>query len=197
MFFLTEPNDETIRNFLGAQRRDDFSYASVGASRTGGEMKGYNVDRNRVRIGRGGEDFEKAIQALKSWKMFEINWVRLCWTNTPIVVGETVAVLAYHFGFWSLNASRIVYVLEETGGAIERYGFAYGTLTEHGECGEERFTVEFHRADETVWYDLYAFSNPQHVLAQIGYPLGRMLQKEFAQESKKAMTRAVGGGRVF
>ena len=107
-----------------------------------------------------------------------------------IEMGETVAILINHFGFWSLNAARIVYVFEELG-AVEKYGFAYGTLTEHGERGEERFSVEYHEADKTVWYDLYAFSQPNNFWAKIDYPFSRYLQKRFAIESKAAMRRAV------
>ena len=94
-----------------------------------------------------------------------------------------------HFGFWSLNATRIVYVIEEHG-TCEKYGFAYGTLTEHGEIGEERFAVEFHTQDESVWYDLFAFSRPR-LAARIAYPLSRYLQNRFAMDSKLAMKRAV------
>lgn len=193
MFCLTKPSDEAIRQFLEDRRNDNFSYAEVGVSRCDESFENiaeYNIDRNRVQVGNGSEDFEKAVEAVKKWKMFEMSWVKLCWTNTPIKVGENVAILASHFGFWSLNASRIVYVIEEKG-AVEKFGFAYGTLTEHGERGEERFTVEFRRQSGEVWYDLYAFSKPNHILAQIGYPLGRRLQKQFAEDSKKAMVKAV------
>ena len=39
-----------------------------------------------------------------------------------------VGVLGRHFGLWSLNACRIVYVIEEEGSLLKRYGFAFGTL---------------------------------------------------------------------
>ena len=81
-------------------------------------------------------------------------------------------------------------MVEETG-TIQRYGFAYGTLADHSECGEERFTVGWHRIDDSVWYDLLAFSRPNHWLARAGYPVSRHLQKRFAEDSKKAMARAV------
>jgi len=74
--------------------------------------------------------------------MFDMPWVELWWPDTPIKVDATVAVLISHFGFWSLNACRIVYEIDERG-ACERFGFAYGTLPQHGERGEERFSVEF------------------------------------------------------
>ena len=103
-----------------------------------------------------------------------------------------MGVLVRHFGFWSLSACRVVYTLAlEHGAEVERYGFAYGTLPEHAERGEERFTVEHHRTTGEVWYDLYAFSKPAHPLAKIGYPVARSVQKRFASESKEAMVRAV------
>ena len=95
-----------------------------------------------------------------------------------------------HFGFYSLNACQIVYLINEIA-EIHRFGFAYGTLTEHGETGEERFSVEFHPETGEVWYDLYAFSKPNHPLAKLGYPISRMLQKRFAADSKEAMRLAV------
>ena len=40
--------------------------------------------------------------------------------------------------------------------------------------------VEWHQADNSVWYDLYAFSQPNQWLARLGYPVVRRLQKRFA-----------------
>lgn len=59
--------------------------------------------------------------------MFNIPWLRLCWPSAPIRAGTDVAVMVNHIGFWSLNACRIVYVVEDE----RRYGFAYGTLEGH------------------------------------------------------------------
>jgi len=120
--------------------------------------------------------------------MFETGWLELCWPDALIQVGVTVAIMARHYGFWSLNASRIIYVVDDRG-AQPRYGFAYGTLPEHAETGEERFTVELCPQDETVWYDIYAFSRPNG-LARLGSPLARNLQRRFVRDSKAAMLRA-------
>lgn len=190
MFLLSKPDDQTIQSFLDARHHDNFSYSEIGASRASGAPAGYNVDHNRIQLGSGISDFTKAIAAIQSWQMFAMPWVRLYRSDAPIEVGRTVVALIEHLGFYSLNASRVVYVVEEKG-QIERYGFAYGTLTEHGEQGEERFIVEFHHASNEVWYDLYAFSKPKHFLAKIGYPFSRALQKQFAIESKRSMLRAV------
>jgi uncharacterized protein (UPF0548 family) len=55
------------------------------------------------------------------------------------------------------------------------------------ESGEERFTVEWNREDDSVGYDILAFSHPLQTLARLGYPLSRLLQKRFAEGSKTAM----------
>ena len=74
-----------------------------------------------------------------------------------------------------MNACRIVYVIDEQGSS-ERYGFAYGTLPDHMERGEERFTVEFDTDDQTVWYDLYAFCTSDDAGA-----FGLSFRKSFAE----------------
>ena len=74
---------------------------------------------------------------------------------------------------------------------MKRFGFAYGTLTEHAESGEERFTVEWNRDDDKVWYDILAFSRPRQMPARLGYPFSRSLQRKFANASKVAMVQSV------
>ena len=188
MFSLFKPSPDTIREFLAKQNDQQFSYEQVGASRATAPA-GYVVDHNRVQLGVGRAAFERAKNAVQQWKMFDITWLQLCWPNVPIETGATVTVVVHHLGFWSLNACRIVYTMQE-GGAIEKYGFAYGTLPDHAAMGEERFSVEFHADDEKVWYDVYAFSRPRP-LARLAFPYSRALQKRFAEDSKKAMKRAV------
>lgn len=183
-----KPSNAKIRSFISAQQQSDFSYDPVGVTR-GSPPAGYNVDHNRILLGSGPQCFNAATVAIKQWKMFDFGWVRLCLDHTPIEQGSTVAVVVKHLGFWSMNACRIVYVIEEHG-SCERYGFAYGTLAEHAERGEERFMVEWNKADDTVWYDLLAISKPG-LLATLTYPYTRWLQKRFAEDSKNAMKRAV------
>ena len=134
--------------------------------------------------------FDRAVGALRAWKMFDVGWVGIRPPGAPVEVGTAVAVLARHYGFWSLNACRVVYTIGDVGGDLERRGFAYGTLPGHGERGEERFTVELRR-DGSVYYDLYAFSRPNHALARIGRPFARGLQRRFARDSLRAMVGAV------
>lgn len=190
MLLFREPSLQQIDDFLESQKGKLFSYPEVGATRKAAPA-GYKVDRNRVRLGTGDAAFRIAVEAMRQWKMFDLGWVRIAFPGAPIREGTTVAVVARTLGIWSLNATRIVYTLDEIEGGVRRFGFAYGTLRDHAETGEERFTVEQHRLDGSVWYELFAFSRPQHFLAQIGYPVGRMYQKRFARDSKALMLRTV------
>jgi uncharacterized protein (UPF0548 family) len=194
MFLFTAPQPTAIENFIEKASTTDFTYPYIGASRSGfrrrpkqSDTMKYNVDHNQIVIGNGERDFETAKQAVRKWKMFDFPWVDLCWPDTSIEEGRNVAILIRHFGFYSLNAARIVYTIDKW----DWFGFAYGTLSDHGELGEERFSVRLDRESGDVIYDLYAFSRPNHLLARLGYPLTRMLQKRFAEDSKQAMFRAV------
>jgi uncharacterized protein (UPF0548 family) len=110
-------------------------------------------------------------------------------------VGLTVAVSfhAWPFPLWLLMPARVVYLVEDTtvrnGQPIDRYGFAYGTLPDHPERGEERFLVEWSSGDDAVHYDLLAVSHPAHWLARLGYPYTRQQQARFRRLSGLAMQR--------
>jgi uncharacterized protein (UPF0548 family) len=196
MFQLTRPALAEIDAFLAAQRGSDFSYPEVGATRSDSAPAGYNVDRNRVRLGVGAATFRRASDALRGWRASSLGWTSIHPIGAALLPGVTIAVVVRHLGFWSLNAGRIVYVADEERDDMSRTGFAYGTLADHAEVGEERFVVEWNRADDSVWYDLYAFSRPRHLLAWLGYPISRSLQWRFARNSKRAMVAATNDGRA-
>lgn len=195
MFLFGKPTEEDVRRFIDAQENLPFSYKEVGTSREGVAPPGYVADRYRVDLGEGPEAYARAVEALRGWRQFDLEWVRLLPPDAPIEVGMTVGVLARHYGFWSLNTARIVYLIEESGD-VERFGFGYGTLPGHAERGEERFSVEWNREDGLVHYDVFAFSRPKHPLAWPGYPFARLLQRRFARDSKGAMVEAVDRERL-
>ena len=208
MYSFIQPTSETIRRFLVEQGLKRFSYPEIGASHS--ELPAnYTVDHNRICLGQGQAVFERAKVALHRWEMFNLGWVQLCWADAPTLptlsvgmqaarttpyapleVGTTVGVLARALGLWSLNACQIVYLLEEQG-EVERFGFAYGTLLDHVEQGEERFSLEWHHQDNSVWYDILAFSRPNQLLSRLGQPYVRRLQKRFAKDSMRVMFSAV------
>lgn len=185
MLSLRKPSVQKIQQFVDDQRRSDFSYTSVGATATN-PPAGFVVDHTRVKLGSGEDTFLLARTTLEQWGQFQVGWVEACPSDTPIQTGEVVAVVAHVMGLWWLNAARIIYVIDEDG-PVHRFGFAYGTLADHVESGEERFLIEWNQADDSVWYDILAFSRPRHVLARLGYPFVRMTQKRFARSSGAVM----------
>ena len=186
MFFLRKPSTADIEALIVQNRHQPHSYAEVGASREIAP-RGYNIDHNRVLLGRGRDAFSRATEGIDDWKMFDLPWIELFPKRPRVERGETVAVVVSHLGFLSVNISRVVYVIQES----NRYGFAYGALSAHAEKGEERFIVEYDAQTEEVWYDLFAFSRPRNLLARLGYPFSRHLQRRFARESLAAMRHAV------
>lgn len=187
MFVLRQPTEALIRRFIASQKDLPFSYSDVGATQTK-PPAGYTVDHNRIRLGEGRETFMRASDALSKWRHFELGWASVMPHGSPLQTGTTVAVRAHTFGFWSLNACRIVYTINEDG-PVKRFGFAYGTLPDHAERGEERFMIEL-LEDNSVWYDIYAFSRPQKIIVKLGLPWARRLQRRFGRESLAAMAQA-------
>jgi len=189
MFLIKKPSYVQIQQFIVSQHDIPFSYAEVGATRD--HLPGeYTIDHNRRKLGAGPRVFETAVAALKEWKQFDLGWVQMVPAATPIEVGSVVAILTRHFGFWSLNACRVVYLVNENG-PVKKFGFAYGTLASHVERGEERFTIEWHADDDSVWYDILAFSRPNKFIVKLGLPLTRMLQKRFARDSLAVLAKTV------
>ena len=185
MFKINEPSERDVAKFIESQRNLNFTYREAGATNTT-PPAGYTVDHNRLELGFGEDVYRRAIDALKNWKQFDLGWVTIVPRGVPLEVGATVAIKARAFGTWSLSASRVVYLIEEP----RRFGFAYGTLPDHVECGEERFLIEW-LPDDSVWYDILAFSKPRHPLVRMSAPLARMLQKRFARESLASVLRDV------
>jgi uncharacterized protein (UPF0548 family) len=183
MFLIREPSEVDVALFIVGQRGLQFTYAEVGATNAT-PPAGYNVDHNRIQLGSGEAVFKRGVEALKHWEQFDLGWVTVV-PRVAVEVGATVAVKARTSGIWSLSASRVVYVIDES----RRFGFAYGTLPDHVERGEERFLIEW-LDDDSVWYDILAFSRPRHPLVKLGSPYARMLQKQFARDSLKRMKSA-------
>lgn len=189
MYSLRKPDNQMVERFLEAESRQDLTYPDVGA--TAGETPaGYKVNHTRVELGSGEAVYDAAVEALKGWDQFGLPWVTIGPDRAAIKTGGVVAVVARKLGVWWLNSCRIVYVTEVRG-PVHRFGFAYGTLPAHMGRGEERFLVEWDRESDQVWYDILAFSKPQHLLCKIGYPFFRLSQKQFARGSAAAMQRAV------
>jgi uncharacterized protein (UPF0548 family) len=190
MFSLRRPSAARIERFLNRSRDLPLSYGPPGILRD--PTLARRLDEQVVSIGCGEADFARARAALTSWKHFDIGWVEVFPRQAGIEPGTVVAVLIRHFGFWSVNGARVVY---PAGGRDDRgaFGFAYGTLTNHAEGGEELFEVFLDPQSGDVGYRIRAVSWPQTALTRIGQPIVRHLQARFRRDSAEAMRGALSG----
>jgi len=188
MFLARRPSTGDIARFLDDSRELPLSYGPIGVVKE--RPRDGRLDEHVVAIGRGEADFDRARAALMAWKHFELGWVELFPRQAGVEVGTVVAVLIRHLGVWSLNGARVVYCV---GGADReaRAGFAYGTLTNHAESGEELFEVFVDSRTGDVMYRIRAVSRPQALLARVGQPIVRLLQARFRRDSADAMKCAI------
>jgi uncharacterized protein (UPF0548 family) len=197
MICFRRPTDLEIREYLSRQADQPYSYSPTGGTRDVAPIRhGWDTDCHEALLGHGEATFQKAKQAIDTWQMFPREITTVFGHKTPRE-NHTVAVLyrANPLPLYLLMPARIVYLIDDprTCGNrhIQRYGFAYGTLPDHPECGEERFLVEWDRNDDSVHYDLVAISRPNHWFVRLGYPYTRHQQARFRRLSGLAMQRAV------
>jgi uncharacterized protein (UPF0548 family) len=189
MFLTHRPSPDEIERFIDASRALPLSYEPAGLAHTG--APGFQVDEEVAHVGSGAAAFARATVALTEWTHFDLGWVEIFPRHAPITEGTIVAVAIRHLGFWSLNGCRVLY---RTGDGRTTFGFAYGTLTNHAESGEEIFEVRLDPTSGAVTYRIRAVSRPRAPLARLGYPITRRLQARFRRDSAGAVRRAVETG---
>ena len=191
MIAFARPDDRRVAAYLEQQTALGLRYAEPGATRrlaasaSDRPPTGYRLDRYATSLGAGSETFERARRALLSWRMFDIPWLELR-PPPSIEPGAAVAVAVRVAGLWWLNACQVVYCEFDT---PRLCAFAYGTLPDHAESGEERFSVRWSE-DDQVRYEITAYSRPRHWLARLGSPVARRLQRRFGDASLDAMRRS-------
>jgi uncharacterized protein (UPF0548 family) len=183
---IFKPSDSETSAFIERERNLPFSYVDVGSTQKEIPVSGFDNDFNSIELGQGDAVWEAAKEAIRQWKMFPGGWACIWPERTPIREGEVVAMQAKVMGLWWLNTCRIVYVID----IQDKFGFAYGTLPGHAECGEELFMVE-RTADGTVRYVIKAFSRPRVWIARLGYQIARAQQRRFVRDSKASMLNFV------
>jgi uncharacterized protein (UPF0548 family) len=184
MFLARRPSKQAVERFVEESQRLPLSYDRVGLAQ--GSPQDYDLDETVVIIGHGDAVFERAKAALAAWRHFDLPWVEMSPPAAPLEPGSVVAVLVRHLGFWSLNGCRVVYGLGDRSHG-PTFGFAYGTLVNHAEEGEEMFDVSLRPDTGEVLYRIRAASRPRAVLARLGYPVARVLQARFRRDSGEAM----------
>ncbi len=148
------------------------TYSDIGATLAGTPPDGFHHDRYETVLGYGPETFERAVAGLKAWHAHRLRGVRVFPDDQEICAGATVVVTLGTAKLALAAPCRIVSVID----GQTRWGFAYGTLPGHPEQGEEAFVVSM-SADQTVRFEIEAFSRPGDPLVRLSGPIGRVIQK--------------------
>ena len=132
----------------------------------------------------GNDTFETAKRGIREWRAHVDSAVDVFPPKAAIEPGTNV-VLGIRLGpLYAIAACRIVYVCDET----DRFGFAYGTLPEHPESGEEAFMIE-RDATGQVRFAITAFSRPASAVTRVARPLARVVQQRATQRYLDALRR--------
>ena len=193
MIYFFKPSHEKIKKYLEENVGAYLTFADIGITKAGG-IPPHNFEKKsmRKRLGGGQSMYQKARDAIDNMSMFDLPWVKVIKLDSKgISQGLTFAILARTFFVWTLNPVRIVYKIDETG-SVDRYGFAIATLPGHEEIGEERFTVEWRHAGQSVWFEIFSFTRPRRKASRsILKPFVEWTVQKFINSSAEAMFKAV------
>jgi uncharacterized protein (UPF0548 family) len=162
------------------------TYSDLGVTIAGGRPEGFHNDRYETDLGHGREIFERAVMGLKAWEAHRLPGVRVFPKGQEIRSGATVVVTLGTSLLALAAPCRIVSVIDDE----THWGFAYGTLPGHPERGEEAFVVSI-ASDETVRFEVSAFSRPDDALVRLSGPIGRAFQRGGTNGYLRALRRFV------
>ncbi|EIV96556.1 DUF1990 family protein [Frankia sp. QA3] len=171
---------------LARYREAELTYPERGAT-AGSLPAGYRHLRCRRLLGHGRPVLDAAAALIMSWRMHRHAGLRLAATASGADVGATVVMCAGWGRVGVLAACRVVWALDED----DRRGFAYGTLPDHPEVGEEAFVVE-RDAGNAVWLGITAFSRPDGLLPLLAGPAGRRAQDMMTSRYARVVRDATG-----
>jgi uncharacterized protein (UPF0548 family) len=159
-----------------------FSYDEVGATKTGHVPNGYEGIELSCPVGRGTECFERAGDDLLTWVMHRAARTHPISSAGTAEPGSHVLLQLRLLGLAVLAPCRVVWAMTDG----DERGFAYGTLPDHPEIGEEAFLVSL-AGDGTVTFRVYGFSRPAPGLPERFRPMTRRIQARAIKRYARAL----------
>ena len=172
---LTRPSESVLHAVLDEQAGAPLTYSEVGATQRPELPDGYTHDRYRIRLPDG--TFELATRGLRAWRAHIDAGVAVFPPTAALEPGANVVLIIHTGPLYAIAACRIVYVCDEP----DRFGFAYGTLPDHPEVGEEAFMVERDTANR-VHFTITAFSRLGSPATRLARPFARVIQQRVTRK---------------
>ena|SRR5579863_10517696 len=183
MISLRRLSPAKVASLLDAARGAALTYPEVGSSLGDQLPSGYHHVRRRERIGDAAA-FERAAEGLRTWVAHEGAGLRVI-PDDPVEPDATIIAVTTIGPLRVVVACRVVAVFKDS----DSFGFAYGTLCGHPECGEESFVIE--RRDGATFFTVTAFSRPRDPLARLAGPVGRVVQRSVTRRYIEGLRRYV------
>ncbi len=184
---IVRPSDAVaMQRLLGDLESAEPTYSDIGATLAGTPPEGFAHDHYAAVLGHGSEAFQRAVTGLKTWEAHRLPGMRVFPDGQEIRTGATVVVTLGTSIAALAVPCRIIGVID----GQTRWGFAYGTLPGHPEQGEESFVVSI-APDQTVRFEIDAFSRPGDPLVRLSGPIGRGIQRGGTGSYLRALKRFV------
>jgi uncharacterized protein (UPF0548 family) len=184
-----KPSEKHLSDFYLKQSQLEVQYQGIEMTRLGQNYSNSRYRKHYVQttLGTGDALYSLAVDQIKSWHHFNMDWIELYPPRPAIAPNTTLVVGANHFILWSMNACRIIYTIDEWTEEKRRFGYAYGTLPSHVEEGEESFILEWDILSDSVTYQILAYSRPNHRLVSMLWPIAILIQDHFRKQSLSVM----------
>jgi uncharacterized protein (UPF0548 family) len=146
----------------------------------------------REPIGKGLDDYGKAVDALRNARCFDLAWVT-CVAECPFKNGGTFSLIVKAFGLWAVNFCRIIYIETNDTSDEKIVSIGIATLPVHAAVGEERLSVSMDQKTGQVDFLIGSHSKPSTFLSRLFAGYLRKRQDVFAVDATARMRRAVTG----
>src|SRR5271155_3215192 len=184
---FVRPSDSTaMKQMMEELEGAEPTYSDIGATLAGKRPQGFHHDHYEIVLGQGSGTFQRAVKGLKTWKAHRLPGMAVFPDDQAIHTGTTVVVTIGTPIVALAVPCRIVSVID----GQTRWGFAYGTLPGHPEQGEEAFVISV-SPDQTVRFEIEAFSRPGDPLVRLSGPVGRGIQMGGTHGYLRALKRFV------
>jgi uncharacterized protein (UPF0548 family) len=130
----------------------------------------------RRALGDDADAFDRAAMALRTWAPQRRLGAHVHPDDVALEPGATLLVVLRIGPFEVAAPVRVVDVIDEP----DRFGFVYGTLRGHPECGEEAFLVE-READGSTDATIVIDARPGTLPAKLASPVVTVLQRRAVQ----------------
>ena len=181
MKVVRRPDSMTLQELVAPYEKRSYTYPDVGATQLQRLPAGYHHVTRKVSLGADHLAFDRAAEALMTWKMHRKAGLTVAASADRAAVGVTTVMAFGSRLAGVLIPCRVLWTVDEPG----RCGFAYGTLPGHPERGEEAFVVE--RINDSVTLSIRAFSKPGDRVVRAASAVGRLVQSRMTDRYGRSL----------